>query len=102
MSYENPRPVTVEQMEAAVPLLPDALRASLAKGPLPGVHCWICRAFDPDWWQNPDNYNPYDPRWVVFDYHDEPFRTADRNKYSTKKAVYERCMEVYRAVGWTG
>jgi hypothetical protein len=101
MSYHKPRPVTVEMMREAVAALPDEIRAALSAGPLPGDPCRICITLDEKWWKDSKNYDENDPRWIIFDFHDEPGRFAgDDFTDEQGRQRYELCLQVYEAAGW--
>lgn len=107
MSYVDPRPVSEAEMLEAIPLLPENFRQALAKGPQPGHDlCQVCTVFSQLLLAihvDPDVYDETHPHWVVVDYHDEPHRWPGRKKkHANRAACYRRCLEVYRACGWTG
>jgi hypothetical protein len=94
------------ELEAAVRMLPPAIRERLAQGPLPRrFACGVCEAFGAAWYLDaePDSS---DPLWLVFGYHEVPkidMQHRDDQFYGElANDVYRRCLVVYRAAGWTG
>jgi hypothetical protein len=100
---ESMRHMEQIDMEQAVNCLPRHLIDKLAEGPLPSRYdCGVCKALDgkniiPD---------PSDPLYVAWIYHEIPkvdFRFADQNHYGKgADDIYRRCIQTYRAAGWTG
>lgn len=88
----------------AVEALDPETREQLAKGPAgPRFSCAVCDAF-----RSCDlsrDLPSDDPRWIVFNYHEVPklrMQSANDQWYGPLAAeVYERCLAIYRAAGWS-
>lgn len=101
MSYRDPRAVSDNEARAAVAELPERIRRVLALGPLPGEPCRLCATLGRAWFANEANYDEADPRWIIFDFHDEPgrWRTGGFTAEEGRER-YRRCLVVYRAAGY--
>jgi hypothetical protein len=88
-------------------------RDALCAGPMPRRYdCSICECIGklPDWENRPAPFwmrdDPDDPLWRVWAYHEVPKLHCRRNDdlhYGWQAdVIYERCIETYRAAGWTG
>lgn len=104
---EAQRNLTIEQVQEAMLYLPNDIKTKLAEGPLfRRYDCGVCQAFGtrPN---TPVLYEGFDQyMFIVWIYHEVPkvdFRFADQNHYGKgADDIYKRCIETYRAAGWTG
>lgn len=104
-ALERLRPMTAGEVRGAVQNLPVEIREKLAKGPHPRRWtCAVCQAFDVP--ATVVEADQSDARWLVFGYHEMPkcdMRHRDDQHYGDlANEVYRRCIEIYRAAGWTG
>lgn len=98
--------MTEGDMVAAVAELPDDLRAELARGPrMARFGCAVCDVLGVHKMTKEDDGRS-DPVYVVSAYHEVPklhMQTADDQWYGeAANEVYRRCIQIYRAAGWTG
>lgn len=103
---EEFRDVTVAELQLAIAQIPSRIRSELEKGPNPRRHtCGVCRAFGGAWYKTVD-FKRDDAMSIVFLYHEVPkldMKVADDQWYgNAANDVYRRCVETYRAAGWTG
>lgn len=100
--------LTLEDLERAVAELPEGLRQALSCGPTRERYsCAVCRTFEGyiERWEHFDP-EPDGPCWIVWNWHEVPkmhmTRAEDQWYGPLANAVYERCIQTYRAAGWTG
>jgi hypothetical protein len=98
--------MVAEDLAEAVAALPAEIRERLAGGPVKyRWGCGVCEAFGRDWYISvvPDET---DPMWRAWAYHEVPKLDMkvrrDLHYGEHANAIYCRCIETYRAAGWTG
>jgi hypothetical protein len=98
--------LTVTDLQAAVAQLPCEIRARLRRGPMiDRFSCRVCQAFgDTLVDELAATQDAADPRYIVFAYHEIPkcwmLHRAEEQGGPAANAIYERCIETYRAAGW--
>jgi hypothetical protein len=94
-TFELVESMTDEEIRFNLTFIPDEARALLAEGPWPEPHCGVCRALL--------DLEDIPGAVAVMDFHDTPFRRHfGTHHYREGHEVFERCLQVYRAMGWTG
>lgn len=98
--------LTEDDLRAAMLELPDEIRATLARGPIPRRwDCGICEAFGKPFYCT-GAVDLTDPRWIVWIYHEVPKAHMKRNDQlhygHWANETYVRCIATYRAAGWSG
>lgn len=93
-------------LEGAIADLPADVRDRLARGPHPWRWtCGVCEAFGAAWYLHAPS-DVTDPMYVVFAYHELPKigmrHRSDEHYGELANDVYRRCIDIYRAAGWTG
>lgn len=105
--------ITHERVVAAVAELEPELRAQLAEGPEPYRYdCAVCDVcMDPDTRKKRQEFDPdaldlNEPRNIIFLYHELPkldARDTNQLHYGAPGVeINKRCIEIYRAAGWSG
>jgi hypothetical protein len=91
-----------------IPLLPPAVLAGLAAGPMPYRYdCRVCSASGGEpFWGTDDNLDPSDALCLVWGFHEVPkldmARRNDQYYGALANETYRRCLATYRAAGWVG
>jgi hypothetical protein len=99
--------MTYDDLVADVAQLPVEIRERLADGPMQYRYdCGVCVAFGGRSFYGKGIGSADDVRWRVFGYHEVPklgmkFQRELHNGPHAN-AMYERCLDTYRAAGWTG
>jgi hypothetical protein len=105
-SLQVAKSMTVEDLMVAVDSLPNSIKNKLAEGPHPSRYvCGVCEAFGDEFYKKPVEDNT-DPVWLAFAYHEIPKleMVLEAQQFYGRLAneVYVRCIETYKAAGWTG
>lgn len=105
-ALEAARPLTEEDVRAAVALLPAAVVERLCGGPIPARYrCGVCQAFGVDFYGS-GQIDLDDPRWIVWIYHEVPKADMDHQDQlhfgDLANETYVRALATYRAAGWDG